>query len=313
MNLTAIALTALGLTSVLAAVPAQQHKPSPAPSKSAAPLSKYQREQRERFASSAPADEYFGRMKMSFLGINNTFRDAAISSGDHTTDPNIVSKVAFADEALRDWAQRYPHDPQLARSYFLAIREEKKIWLKPNQERAWIYMNRIVSLFPTSYFGKLVKKDVAIGFTEHYYADAVPCATPTPEPTPVETPTPAATATPAPQRRSRSRATPTPEPTPTPTPEPTPTPSPSPTPVPTPQVLGKGLKVQIETPPCIPPATPAPSPSPSVTPSPFATAPPSASPSAAASAAPSTKPSSEASPTAAPSSSPSPSVRVRHG
>ena len=66
-------------------------------------------------------------------------------------DPAIVSKVAFADEALRDWENHFPHDPQLARTYFLAIHAHGKIWLKPNQEAAWVYMNRITRLFPTSY------------------------------------------------------------------------------------------------------------------------------------------------------------------
>src|SRR5215472_491430 len=32
----------------------------------------------------APADEYFGRMKMSYLGINNSLRDAYVMAGEHT-------------------------------------------------------------------------------------------------------------------------------------------------------------------------------------------------------------------------------------
>ena len=49
-------------------------------------LTKWQQHVQEMFKNSAPADEYFGRMKLSYLGMNNTFRDSAISSGDHTTD-----------------------------------------------------------------------------------------------------------------------------------------------------------------------------------------------------------------------------------
>ena len=265
VNLIASIIVMLSVIVVALAPPGQRTAAAPAATKpSPAPhLSKYQQERQQQFHESAPADQYFGRMKMSYLGINNTFRDAAISAGDHTTDPSIVSKVAFADEALLDWARHFPHDPQLARTYFLGFQIDRKIWLKPNQERAWSDMNRLVQLFPTSYFGKLIKKDIAIGFTEHYYAEATPCATPTPEPTPSETPVPLPT--PAPAGRGRSRATPTPAPTATPAP--TPTPSPEPTPVPTPQVLAKGLKVQIETPPCVPPPTPSPSPSPSPAPS----------------------------------------------
>ena len=138
-----------------------------APAPPSPPLSQWQRQQQERFRDSAPADEYFGKMKMSYLGMNNTFHDAAISSGDHTVDPNIVNKMALAEDALDDWSRKYPRDPQLARTYYLATVVERKIWLRPNQERAWIYLNRLVTLFPDSYFGKHLKADLAIGFTEH--------------------------------------------------------------------------------------------------------------------------------------------------
>ncbi|BDE08055.1 hypothetical protein WPS_33310 [Vulcanimicrobium alpinum] len=242
-------------------------KTAPATPAKPGTLSKWQQLQQEKYHNSAPADEYFGKMKMSYLGINNTYRDAAIASGDHTTNAGVVSKVAFADDALAAWSKKYPKDPQLARTYFLAIESDKRIWLQPNQQRAWTYMNRIVSTFGDTYFGKIVKKNLGIGFTEHYYAEAVACATAAPTETPA--PAPATTATEAP-RRGRG---PAPTPTPSPTPTATPTPSPTPSPVPTPRAIGKGLKVMIETPPCVPPATPSPTalPTTPVTSAPLAT------------------------------------------
>jgi hypothetical protein len=269
-----IAVVMLGIATVVAAAPSGTPKLRPAAEKSPAPLSRYQRERLEKYNNSAPADRYFGRMKISYLGMNNTFRDAAIMSGDHTVDSSIAGKVEFADDALQDWSRRYPRDPQLARTYYLAIRADQKLWLKHNQERAWTYMNRIASTFPTSYFGRVIKKDIAIGFTEHYYADAVPCPTPTPSPEPTVAVTPSPAVTEPPRGKSRSKATP--EPTATPTPEPTPTPVPTAPPRPAPQTIGKGLKVQIETQACVAPPTPTPSPSPTALP----TAPPAPSPAA---------------------------------
>ena len=261
----ALAAVMTGVVTLLASAPAPRLAARAKPAASAPPLSKYQRAKLDSFRNSAPADQYFGRMKMSFLGINNTFRDASISAGDHTVDPAIVNRVMLADDALRDWANRFPRDPQLARTYYLAVDIQRKIWLKPNQDEAWTYINRLTTGFASSYFGKILKAAMARGgFTEHYYAEAVPCATPTPEPTPTETPVARATQTAAPRRGAR--ATPTPVPTPTPTPTPEITPSPSPTPMPTPREIGKGLKVQIETPPCMPLPTPPPSPSPMPTP-----------------------------------------------
>jgi hypothetical protein len=255
-----IAVVMLGIATVVAAAPSGTPKPRPPAEKSPAPLSRYQRERLEKYNNSAPADRYFGKMKISFLGMNNTFRDASIMAGDHTVNPSIAGKVEFADDALQEWARRFPRDPQLARTYYLAIRADQKIWIRHNQERAWTYMNRIASTFPTSYFAKVIKKDIAIGFTEHYYADPVPCPTPTPspEPTVAVAPTPAVTEPP----RGRSRATPTPMPTATPTPEPTPTPMPTIPPRPAPETIGKGLKLQIEPQACVPAPTPSPSPTP---------------------------------------------------
>jgi hypothetical protein len=219
-------------------------------------LTKWQQLQLVKFKNSAPADEYFGRTKMSYLGMNNTFRDSAISSGEHTTDPAIINKVSLAEEALEAWARKYPRDPQLARTYFLATQVERKIWVKGNQERAWIYLNRLVKQFPDTFFGKTLKRDLAIGFTEHYYALPEPCATPTPEPTAI----PSGTTAP------NVAATDTPIPTPTPSPGPTET------------TLARGLKVQIIPQACVPAPTPSPSPSPSPSLSPSAS--PSAGPSA---------------------------------
>lgn len=208
------------------------------------------------FHDYAPADRYFGPMKWSVIGIENVFRDEAISSGNSTTDPAIIHKVTLADQSLADWQRKFPHDPQLARAYFLAIKSYRKIWTKDFQQRAWSYMNLLVKRYPDSYFGKLERKDIAIGFTEHYYADAVAC-------------TPAPAATPTQNGRRGSRATPSPSPAPSDSASPAATSSPAPRP-------GQP-KVQIETPPCV---TPAPSASPAPAETGGSAASPSASPSA---------------------------------
>ena len=286
----------LSLLSVAVAAASTPAKPvTPAPAKSSASESKYQRAHREALQISAPADEYFGRMKMSFLGIDNTLRDASKTAGEHTTESSVVSKVALAEDALKDWERRYPRDPQLGRSYFFAISVEKKIWVKANQEQAWTYMNRVAKVFPNTYFGKLIKREIAIGFTEHYYADAVACPTPsptaTPEPAPVSLPV--ATVTAAPRAgRGRPAATPSPTPSPSPTPTASPTPEPTPTPSPAPTQVAKGLKAQVLTPPCL--ASPSPRPSPSETPAAVTPAPASASPEPSAS--PMSSPAASASP-----------------
>jgi hypothetical protein len=163
----------------------------------ASKTSKWEHQECEDYSHSAPGDEYFGKMKMSYLGINNTFHDEAIRAGDYTTDSGIINKVSFADDALRAWSSKYPYDPQLARSYFLAIAMYKKIYTQPYQDKAWSYMHILTTRFPTTYFGKLEKADLARGFTEHYFALPQLCPTPLPSGAVVEN-SPVATGTPPP-------------------------------------------------------------------------------------------------------------------
>lgn len=214
--------------------PAPAAQPSASKDPCLAKASKWERQQCEDFSHSAPGDEYFGRMKLSYLGINNTFHDEAIRAGDYTTDSNIINKVSFADDALQAWSRKYPGDPQLARSYFLAIAMFKKIYVPSFQQEAWKYMHLLVQRFPTSYFGKLEKTDIAHGFTEHYFADALPCPTPVPSGvvlTSAAMPEAASTPRPAPGQPNVQIITP---PCIQPTPEPEPTPSLVPTAMPSP-------------------------------------------------------------------------------
>jgi hypothetical protein len=246
----AIALGIIGsvaaapVTPKTSATPKPGTKPSPSKKRDAPKLSKWQQHVRDMLRISAPGDEYFGRMKMSYLGINNTFRDDLVRAGDYTTDPKLLSGINFADEALSAWARKYPNDPQLARSYFLAFQMYRKVWVKEYQDKAWQYAHIVTKKWPKSFFGKALQKDLAIGFTERYFATPLPCevlAAVSPSASPAST-----------------RATPAASPSLTPSPMPTPTPAP-------------GMpKVEILPAPCLTP-TPSPTPVPSLTPLPSAT------------------------------------------
>jgi hypothetical protein len=171
--------------------------------------SKWAHIQCEQFNSSAPGDEYFGRMKMSYLGIDNTYKDGAISAGDYTTDPKLISKLDFATEALRRWAAKYPNDPQLPRTYFLGIAVLRKVYTQGEQQTTWEFIQILVTKYRNNYFGKVMKASLAGGFTEHWFALAQPCPTPLPpgvmpSATPADTPTPS----PAPGRPAIDMITP---------------------------------------------------------------------------------------------------------
>jgi hypothetical protein len=86
--------------------PARAKSVSHAPKKKAVPAIKV-----------APADEYFGHLKMSILGIRNTLKDLAQKADYNPSNPEqIFGSANFAEEALHEWEHKYPSDPWLAKS-----------------------------------------------------------------------------------------------------------------------------------------------------------------------------------------------------
>jgi hypothetical protein len=198
-SLLALLVVSIGLLSATpqsAAAPAASPKPSASPSKNdvcGSTKSKWAHIKCEEYNDSAPGDEYFGRMKISYLGIDNTYKDGAISAGAYTTDSRLIAKLDFATEALRKWAAKYPNDPQLARSYFLGVITLRKVYTQTEQQTAWEFSQILIKKYGNTYFGKTMKATVAQGYTEHWFALAQLCPTPLPagvmpETTPVATP-----------------------------------------------------------------------------------------------------------------------------
>ena len=60
----------------------------------------------------APADEYFGRLKMSILGIRNQLRDLEAKAYYRTSSRGaLIGEATFIEDAMRDWSAKYPGDP----------------------------------------------------------------------------------------------------------------------------------------------------------------------------------------------------------
>ncbi|HZT12159.1 MAG TPA: hypothetical protein VFA29_05135 [Candidatus Baltobacteraceae bacterium] len=67
----------------------------------------------------APADEYFGRLKLSILGIRNQLRDLGLRlqyAPERGAD--VLGAASFVEDALHDWERKYPADPWLAKSVY---------------------------------------------------------------------------------------------------------------------------------------------------------------------------------------------------
>lgn len=67
----------------------------------------------------APADEYFGRLKMSILGIRNQLRDLdARLQYTPEKSADVLGSAAYVEDALHDWEHKYPTDPWLAKDVY---------------------------------------------------------------------------------------------------------------------------------------------------------------------------------------------------
>jgi hypothetical protein len=244
-------------------------------------------------SASAPADEYFGKMKLSYLGINNSLKDAAIMAGDHTTFPVVIVKIQFAEDALLDWQRKYPSDPQLARSLFLLSTAYLKVWTPDGQTKAEYYLFELRDKYPKTFFGKQAKSSLSKGLTMHVFAASQPCQPVVGAPTP--TPAPAPTADPKKNIRVDVEPGPCFTPPPAPAGQPIPVPTVPGAPGPGPLSTPAGITPTGRTAPApgtSPRATPTPTPTPTPpaakpTPTPAATVTPAPSGSPTASAAPS--------------------------
>jgi hypothetical protein len=61
----------------------------------------------------APADEYFGRFKLSFLGMRNIIRDMNVEGDSPLALPLQEGRIHEVAGSLADWADRYPRDKWL--------------------------------------------------------------------------------------------------------------------------------------------------------------------------------------------------------
>jgi hypothetical protein len=113
-------------------------------------------------AAVAPADEYFGRQKLSTLGIDNMIHDTDMRE---SFDPDLASRLygplMAAEDALEDWAAKYPHDSWIPkRAYLLS-----HLFWRMHSSEAVAAADRCRSLlfkyFPTNKYATLAHHETA--------------------------------------------------------------------------------------------------------------------------------------------------------
>jgi hypothetical protein len=137
-------------------------------------------------ADLAPADEYFGPLKQSVIGMRNTIRDLGLRYDvNHDIGRQTLASAALTEGAIRDWQRRYPYDDQLPKTVYLLQRLYTKVLTSDGRSKAKATAQWLFSKYASSPQAKQLRKVLA---TEQL--------------APVPTDTPAAliepTATPAP-------------------------------------------------------------------------------------------------------------------
>lgn len=136
---------------------------------------------RARLLLLAPADEYFGPLKLSIIGMRNSIRDIGLRyDTNHDLSKQSFASTQLVERSVRDWAKKYHGDDQLPRTIFILQRLYTKVLLQESRDRAVVIGRWLNSEFSRTPQAKQLAKTLAL---EHL----APLPPPTPTPTALPT------------------------------------------------------------------------------------------------------------------------------
>ncbi len=180
-SLVAVATTAAG------AAPTTTAHPAPAKAHGAAVTAKHPAKNVKKVAARckvAPADEYFGKLKLSILGIRNTIKDQGLKIDvDPDKAGSTMGSIGLTEDAIRDWQHKYPCDSWLPGTLYALERFYGKIHTEDGVRRVHATFAWLRHDYPRSSFVQIAKReDGQATATPPATAAIVPAAAPTPGP-----------------------------------------------------------------------------------------------------------------------------------
>ena len=168
MKRTVVVVSAFALASSMAIVMPSQAasthaKATPVPKKAAA---RHKMAPLKKVASKkvAPADEYFGRLKLSILGIRNTIKDLGMKADyEPVKAGSILGSAVLAEDALQDWQRKYPLDPWIPKTAFSLALLYGKIPTDTGQKRAKGTIKWLIARYPSSSFSRTGREQLGAG------------------------------------------------------------------------------------------------------------------------------------------------------
>jgi hypothetical protein len=106
----------------------------------------------------APADEYFGRMKMSILGIRNQLHDLALRlryTPDKSED--VLGSASMVEDAMYDWDHKYHDDPWLPKSFYDLTSLYAGVHTPHGHERATHALRWLLTRYPRTHYAALAR------------------------------------------------------------------------------------------------------------------------------------------------------------
>jgi hypothetical protein len=118
----------------------------------------------------APADEYFGKMKMSILGIRNEIHDLTLKIGyEPAKAESFLSMATMTEDAMNEWERKYPKDPWIPKSLFSLERMYSIVhWSNEFNVRAKRVMTYLHVHYATTWYGREAAKELAAGSVGKY-------------------------------------------------------------------------------------------------------------------------------------------------
>lgn len=112
----------------------------------------------------APADEYFGKLKMSVLGMRNTIADLGRRlEANPEKGESVFASTDYLEDAIHDWQKKYPKDTWLPRYVFNLAHLYSKVPSDEGRNRAKKAMAWLVAEYPHSPQAKLGKEELTAG------------------------------------------------------------------------------------------------------------------------------------------------------
>jgi hypothetical protein len=107
----------------------------------------------------APADRYFGRLKMSILGVRNALSDlSARADAQPEQAEHIYDKAVLVEDALHDWQRHFPRDPWIPKYAYALAQLYGKLELDDARLRKNDTLDWLIATYPESEYAQLPRE-----------------------------------------------------------------------------------------------------------------------------------------------------------